>query len=1463
MPTHFNCHRQLGCLTFADSTNYFGVGGHIVFRFLRHVAIALSMVLSTTLSAYSQGPDDDEPPEFIPGLIASYSVDGIEVKQIDQDILFDWGQSSPTQRLPAGDFKAEWIGLLQAKENGVFRLSVFVNGKVTISLGGNQVLAAESNTPRWLDCEPIELRFGMHALQVEFEKTHAPARLGLYWSGPTFALEPISSRTYFHPAEQTISRSFETGELLARGLRCAACHEFEDMQLPLQAPSLTHLQGNLRPSWLVERLTSRPEGEGDFSQTRMPHFALHPNDARAITAALFRASAKSQPAEDIGLQLQAANKKRGKKDPVLRTQADVAQGEIAFVSTGCLACHSVGELGRTTKTESQLFGGGDLAGLAAKRTNEFHARWLANPQQVNAQHRMPVFDLTLLERLDVVAYLQQLGSASSPNDTQAAGDADRGVGLIAQHRCGACHQLPASLNATLQKLKIASDSDWELGGCMGQPDARQQLPGFQLTVAQRKALREFLTSARSDVGDLASGPRLLIENNCVACHSRDLNEGLSKAKLAEIVVAVPDVAPRLAAIAPPSLTAIGDKLQDHALRGAISLQAPRLRPWLDVRMPKFRLSDQQLSAIVAHVVAHDRIPEGKSLDVIRAHEALAAASDSQKASTLLAAGRLVTAEGFGCQSCHQIGETDPPKVDLNARGTNLAMIGERIRPSWFDRWVRNPARIVPRMEMPAIQTAVNGVLHDSLDEQLAALWTTLNTPDFRPPRAAPVRIVRTHNIPSRGERAWLLTDVLETPGHVYLRPLIFGLPNRQNLLFDLESGRLSTWWIGDAAHQHTRGKSWFWEPGANPIVDHEDFLEQVNVVDSAGVLWVPAPLGQFAARLDGVEHIENGIEWRGRLHLSAVESSGGNVRTRWISIKQTVHAAHLGQEAVSEWSTELSGLLPGDRVRLNSSARVVAEPTLGGGKWQVGLQLSNTLIEIRGATPIVSESNDRSGLLLETPAGATQISWTSRLSSLLPTDQFPYGETVVQVVKPKQVDIVPGFAGLQLPLPPTEMPISFAWDSAGSCYVGSLKGRVLRLRDQDADGLSDTYELISDEFPTPFGLYASEDGIDALTKFALIRLNEPKVAATPYTATVVADGWGYTADYHDWAIGLERDADRNYYMALPCQQDDRSEEAAYLRGSALKLIPHDATEEPRKYRIEPISAGLRFPIGIALNAERDLFTSDNQGNYNPFNELNHLRPGKRYGFINKLENKDGYSPAFESPAINLPHPWTRSVNGICFLKTPDALASNGSHFGPYEGHLIGCEMNGRSLVRMSLQKVGETYQGAAYMFSRPVANDEANLEGPIVCEVSPEGDIYVGSLQDSGWSGGQNTGSIVRLRPTRNWPLGIAEVRATSNGFEIDFTQQIDAEKAALADNYQLRSYQRVSTPAYGGDDQDERTERLSRIHVSGDRRRVFIELDNLRAGFVYEINVRPIGSDDHDLLPSQAHYSLRSLVPN
>lgn len=1419
-------------------------------------AIFLAGLLSCSCSCLlAQDDFEDEPPEFLPGLIAHYSSPGVDFTRVDGDVWFDRKITSKDPRLAQADsVAANWTGLLQVRESGSFHLHVYARGSVQLSIDGKQILNGQAKEAKWLEAEPIELRFGRHAFDLRFEGAENP-QIGVYWSGPSFQREPITAMYFSHPAKSTPTVEFELGQQLSVALRCGACHDFGTSEAPLPAPSLTHLQDNLRPSWLVEHLTKDDRSSADLSSRRMPLFGLERNSANSIAAALFAASEVSNLPVDHRSELEAIEAKRKNKDPEIRMTGNVEAGAVVFASIGCLACHQVGSLGAVAEPTQGLYSGGDLSQISAKRTKAFFSRWLDNPAQINPHHRMPKFDLSPLEHLDLVEFLFSLGIDDSRNDTKAHGDVNLGRGLIDQHRCAACHELPASLTTNLpiatkaettsKRTRITDQSDWQ-AGCLSSADAKSALPGFGLSHLQINALRTYYREVPKQKAAHPSGEQLLKQNNCLACHSRDLAPGIAT-HLPSVAATHPETASRLAALSPPSITGIGDKLTDRGLEDAILRKSPPLRPWLDVRMPTFQFSNEQLSALTSYLIGHDRIPSFEKEQNTTSEAQSMGASD---AASEFAAARLVTADGFGCQSCHAIGEMESPQVDLKARGTNLAMLGDRIRPSWFYRWVSNPSRIVPRMEMPAIQMAAKGILDENLQLQLEAVWKTLNTPGFRPPRPNPVRVVRAYHEGNTNASANVVTSVLETPDQTYLRPLIIGLPNRQNVIFDLEDGNLAAWWLGDTARQHTRGKTWFWEPGSEPLNDPTATLQSFCIVDAAGNRWQPTRDGQVAIKLDAIEHIPGGVAWQGRLHLT----HGGAFREVPIAFRVT--ASEDATVIESKFDVE-----PGEQVAIFSPVANAADANLDhlpiGKHTQVALASSEDEWSIAG---------ERAGerFLADGQSADGQVCWTSSLTSNLPADTFPRPPELNIEFPIRELAVVPGYEAIQLPLPFDEMPISFAWGPQGQFYSGSLKGHVLQILDTNVDGLPDTYQRISDEIPTPYGLHFDNGGLDVLAKFALLRLTPPKMDNNPtgsevWNSTVLADGWGYSKDYHDWAIGLKRDSEGNYLIALPCQQDDRPEAAAVYRGHALKLIPNgDSAESSRAYRIESIAAGLRFPMGIALSKSGDLFATDNQGNYNPFNELNHIRYGKRYGFINKLENKDGFSPPFESPAINLPHPWSRSVNGVCFLYTPDNQTE--SMYGPFEGHLIGCEMNERSLVRMSLQKVGDTYQGAAYAFSRQPIDGEATFEGPIVCELSPEGDLYVGNLHDSGWGGGNNTGSIVRLRPSGPLPLGIAEVRATPTGLTIDFTEAVDASQAKKLQNYQVRSYRRVSTPAYGGDDQDERTEIAKSIAISDNRRRVTLEFEQLREGCVYELNLGDLAPDGQPLFPSQAHYHMRSI---
>ena len=195
----------------------------------------------------------------------------------------------------------------------------------------------------------------------------------------------------------------------------------------------------------------------------------------------------------------------------------------------------------------------------------------------------------------------------------------------------------------------------------------------------------------------------------------------------------------LPALVPPVI-GVGDKLHDAALQDAILLKRPRLRTWLAIRMPKFPLSDDEMQAARGRPFCRSRSDAGGRPKTPEADATV----------RMLAGSRLVTADGFGCTSCHKIGNAEPQSVAPTWHRSDAG--GRRIRP-WFDRWVRNPARIVPRMEMPAIQQPVQGVLRTpDLNEQLVAIWQAINTPGFNPPLPNPVRTVRTTNLAGTKDR---------------------------------------------------------------------------------------------------------------------------------------------------------------------------------------------------------------------------------------------------------------------------------------------------------------------------------------------------------------------------------------------------------------------------------------------------------------------------------------------------------------------------------------------------------------------------------------------------------------------------------------------------------------------------------------------------------------------------------------
>jgi hypothetical protein len=1423
---------------------------------------AMAALLSAVAIVCCAAQDDDEEEPFLPGLIAEHrQADREPVRRLDAVVAAHW-TGRPDERLLADKpFSATWTGVLQVPDDGPYQLHVHARGDVTVEVSGKSVID-KRNVIGWASSPAQTLTYGPTPLRVTFTARGESAEISLFWSSDRFEREPIPARLLAHDRKEVVPTDFDRGRVLARALRCEACHAEASAEIaaqPMPAPALDQLAGNLHRAWLVDWLTANKppheqrEGRKESSiERRMPYLSLTKEEAEVLADWLLDPALAAKPGKPVEQPQPQKSEKADPKKPVPSREA----GEQLLLTRGCLACHRVGEFG-----ESGLFGGGDLTVIAAKRPATFFTTWLQKPEALNRDHRMPVFDLSAHERQSLALALAGRGEARNAGGGET--NHDRARELARKHRCDQCHRLPeaetAGKLAAPTKIDLLSERSRWTTSCAANSEAKKLQPVFGVGTEDAGALQAYFSQRQTPADknpQVMEGAQLLVENNCLACHAREPQPaGVLPKKFGDKLVAVAqkfeDLASQVPAMTPPSLNSVGDKLTDQALEKAITRVGPAHRPYLLVQMPKFRLSKEQTAELAAHFIHTDRIPDfdrGPPANIT---------PQLQEARTL-AGKRLVGTDGFSCTSCHQVGSVLPVKAPPAARGPSLSLPQERLRKTWFDRFVRNPARIVPRMEMPTVQTPVRGVLADKLDDQLAAVWQVLSTPGFEPPLPEPVRTLRFYsNEDNQGKQPLLITDLIEHDGQTLERAALIGLPNRHNILFDFATNRLLAWSQGDLARQRTKGKNWYWEPAGSVLLD-TGLKRSEFELELDGDVYEAVSDGQWLIEPAKWRLDDESVTFE---YLQTFRKSKGNAKDHvTVLIKQTMKPFEdtNGRGLTRHWMID----------RLPERARLIVRLVDLKGKQPVTVKQRYGEVRLETPRGVVLLEHERRiqtlpdggmRIFFDRPSPLSQVELWARYRTSLPSDEYhaPRPPPIPFIQPP--VTIAPGLSGERLTLPTDIMPTALAWRPNGDLVIASLKGHVMSFPRESLTTTSPQGELLADGLAAPYGIQAGSDYVDVVTKYGLLRLNRNSKDGASEALTV-ASGWGYTSDYHDWAVGLPRDAAGNYYLALPCYQDNRSEAAKRLRGSVLKLSPRRPTpDDQRLFGIEQLTLGHRFPMGMALNAREELFVSDNQGNYNPFNELNHVKPSAHFGFVNKGEKAP---ESHVAPTIAIPHPWTRSVNGICFLETPRKLAANGKKiFGPLEGHLVGCEYDTKRLIRMSLQKVAGDYQGCCYPLTVPTPAEEAPL-GPICCEVSPAGELFIGSIRDSGWGAGNNIGEVIRVRfDESQLGHGLAEMRATATGFELDFFQPVAKALAEDAGNYSLNSYRRESTPAYGGSDIDRRTEKVAAAQLSPDGKRVTLTVPQLRAGYVYELHLKSLAPNGATFFPAEAHYTLRQLV--
>lgn len=1366
------------------------------------------------------GQDDDEQ---LPGLRARYRVNQTSIERVDPDIAFDWAGNAPDERLPFGKFTAEWTGTLLLRSEEKYQFHAFTQGRVWLTVNGQKVLEGHSEQPAWISGPEIALSFGDQPFELKFEKTGESAQLKLFWSSGEFPLEPVPYHVLFlrDPAEELAL--IEKGRRQYESLRCGSCHPLSFGSERLAAPSLKHIGAGTRRDWLIDKLMTGPESPPPATTGhKMPGFGLSREDAVAIVAAL---TSHAAPADLL----------RGSPPKESERNKDLQAGRTLIRSIGCLACHSWNSQGEVTD-----FSGGVLDAVAKRRSGDWITTWLADPGRINPSHRMPVFNLSEKERSQIVQALSAGAATEFPASTGPDPNAEtlaRGLNLIEKARCANCHEIPW-LTSKPSPVKSLADAavKWS-DACGPMADRAKHRPGFRQ--ADMKAIEAWVrygnhSAAESPTETAVSsvkGRRLLERKNCLNCHDRDDNRGLSRLA-ASIAKADETLTGLHMTLIPPRLNAVGDRMVDASLAEAIrgEQKAPRLN-WLKVRMPKFNHGQVEQAALLRHLIDHDRIPDAApGKHGLPQQGARNANPDPQQ---ILAGRELLGGKGFSCVACHAVKDYTPKVTALGTRGSNLFLIGQRMRTDYFFRWTRSPLRVMPGVEMPNYQRPHEFILPGQLDQQLVAIWQALNDPALTAPTNPavveqlltvgdnePVRVVRdVFTVPGTAD---------ETVAHSYA----FGLPGGQGILVDLDTMNVRGWTLGDFARQRCEGKRWYWDLAGTVLASQFDKPCEIALVDKqTGELIAPETGWNVESRF--VLEIRHSRSVALNFDLTF---SKGDVKhvldSNTVLFLATEDSAHSG------WTRRLT-LKPSSSVWpwLRNSRPGMLHPQ------------ATITTSAQGGNPAQGLPASAAPFELDSVSGHAVM--TVKYQSPLRWKNLPSAAGPQLVSKPEAITTVPGFSGQRLPLPRSIMPTALAWDRFDRLMFTSLKGHLYRINSLDSP-----LQVIEEGLAAPFGVIElpSELRTDR-ESMAIVVAHKPELARLSLNSRgqvenrrVFASGWGVTDDYHDWACGIAHDAQWNLYLGLGSDYTfkNRPVDKSRWRGHILRVS--------RTGHVESIANGLRYPTGLAIDDQGRLFCSDQQGVQNTFNELNYIQAGHRYGVPSRHEPEPN-APS-DPPAVQIPHPWTRSVNGIAVV--PHSAAG----LAPIAGHLLGCEFNNNLLIRMSLQTVGDSVQGAVYPFSKPAKEgDPSNFLGPLCLGFSPKGDLYVGSLQDGGWAGGLNMGDLIKLSPTDDFPNGIREIRVTPVGFDLEFFHKIDASLAGQIGHYRISGYTRVWKGDYATPDSGNHACDVSEAAVSADRRVVSLTVAGRKTGHVYDIAVGEIGGESQRTLwPAIGHYTLHRI---
>ena len=315
-----------------------------------------------------------------------------------------------------------------------------------------------------------------------------------------------------------------------------------------------------------------------------------------------------------------------------------------------------------------------------------------------------------------------------------------------------------------------------------------------------------------------------------------------------------------------------------------------------------------------------------------------------------------------------------------------------------------------------------------------------------------------------------------------------------------------------------------------------------------------------------------------------------------------------------------------------------------------------------------------------------------------------------------------------------------------------------------------------------------------------------------------------TEHFHEFAMGLQRDADGNLYYAKSA------------RHALTAVVPHHGTllrVTPDGRRTDILATGFRAANGVCLNDDGSFIVTDQEGHWNPKNRINWVRPGGFYG------NMYGYHDVTDSSdeAMQKPLCWITNA----FDRSPaELLWANTDNWGPLNGQLLNLSYGyGRIYVvpheHLSTPTGQRQPQGG--MCQLPIPDLPT---GMIRGRFSPtDGQLYLGGMFSWAGSRQEQEGGLFRVSYKGN-PVGLpTKLKAAKRSIDITFSEEIDPTSVTDTGRYQVKAWDLKRTKQYGSKHFNERTLKVVSAQLLQDRKTVRLEIPEVAPTWGMEIVCR------------------------